>query len=143
MIRTPLDVLQQYPVRKTRKQKQVFRDAVRSYAETMGYSCREEAGSFGLHNLIIGDPEAARYLVTAHYDTCARMIVPNFITPCNVWIYFAYQMLLILSIGLLSIGAGLLWTLLFIVPGIIAAYRYAMVPYLMAEFPDLRLMDAI
>ena len=36
-----------------------------------------------------------------------------------------------------------LWSLLFIIPGIIAAYRYAMVPYLMAEFPDLRVMDAM
>ena len=37
----------------------------------------------------------------------------------------------------------LLWSLLFIIPGIIAAYRYAMVPYLMAEFPDLGVMDAM
>lgn len=36
-----------------------------------------------------------------------------------------------------------LWSLLFIIPGIIAAYRYAMVPYLMAEFPDLGVMDAM
>lgn len=36
-----------------------------------------------------------------------------------------------------------LWSLLLVVPGIIAAYRYAMVPYLMAEFPDLGVMDAM
>lgn len=36
-----------------------------------------------------------------------------------------------------------LWSLLLIIPGVIAVYRYAMVPYLMAEFPDLRVMDAI
>lgn len=36
-----------------------------------------------------------------------------------------------------------LWSLLFIIPGIIAAYRYAMVPYLMAEFPDLGVMAAM
>lgn len=28
-----------------------------------------------------------------------------------------------------------LWTLLLIIPGIIAAYRYALAPYLMAENP--------
>ena len=33
--------------------------------------------------------------------------------------------------------------MLLIVPGLIAAYRYSMVPYLMAEFPDLRIMDAM
>lgn len=37
----------------------------------------------------------------------------------------------------------LLWSLLLFVPGIIASYRYAMVPYLMAEFPDLGVMDAM
>jgi uncharacterized membrane protein len=36
-----------------------------------------------------------------------------------------------------------LWSLLLVIPGVIAAFSYAMVPYLMAEFPDLRLMDAI
>ena len=36
-----------------------------------------------------------------------------------------------------------LWSLLFIIPGIIAVYRYAMVPYLIAEFPDLSVMDAM
>ena len=36
-----------------------------------------------------------------------------------------------------------LWSLLLIIPGIIAAFRYAMVPYLMAEFPQLRVMEAM
>lgn len=36
-----------------------------------------------------------------------------------------------------------LWSLLFVFPGLIAAYRYAMVPYLMAEFPELGVMDAM
>lgn len=36
-----------------------------------------------------------------------------------------------------------LWTLLFVIPGIIAVYRYAMVPYLLAEFQDLSVMDAM
>lgn len=36
-----------------------------------------------------------------------------------------------------------LWTLLFVIPGIIATYRYAMAPYLMAQNPDLGVMEAI
>lgn len=36
-----------------------------------------------------------------------------------------------------------LWSLLFIVPGIIASYRYALAPYLMAENPDMGVMEAI
>ncbi len=36
-----------------------------------------------------------------------------------------------------------LWSLLLVVPGIIAAYRYAMAPYLLAENPDMGVMEAI
>ena len=36
-----------------------------------------------------------------------------------------------------------LWSFLFIVPGIIASYRYALAPYLMAENPDMDVMEAI
>jgi uncharacterized membrane protein len=37
----------------------------------------------------------------------------------------------------------LLWSLLLIVPGIVAAYRYAMAPYLLAEHPALTAGEAI
>lgn len=37
----------------------------------------------------------------------------------------------------------LLWSLLFVIPGIIASYRYAMTPYILAERDDLSVMEAI
>ena len=37
----------------------------------------------------------------------------------------------------------LLWSLLFVIPGIVAAYRYALASYLMAENPDIGVMEAI
>jgi len=37
----------------------------------------------------------------------------------------------------------LLWSLLFIIPGIIAGYSYAMTGYILAEHPDMRAGDAI
>lgn len=36
-----------------------------------------------------------------------------------------------------------LWSLLLIVPGIIAAYRYAMAPYLMAQYPDKGIVECV
>lgn len=36
-----------------------------------------------------------------------------------------------------------LWALLFIIPGIIASYRYSMTPYIMAEHPEYGALDAI
>lgn len=35
-----------------------------------------------------------------------------------------------------------LWSLLFIVPGVIATYRYAMVPYILLDDPDCSVMEA-
>lgn len=35
-----------------------------------------------------------------------------------------------------------LWTLLFIIPGIIKSYEYSMIPYLLAEDPDLSCQEA-
>ena len=37
----------------------------------------------------------------------------------------------------------ILWSLLFVVPGIIAVYRYSMAPYLMAEYPDMGIREAV
>ena len=36
-----------------------------------------------------------------------------------------------------------LWSLLFFIPGIIKAYSYAMTPYILAAYPDVRARDAL
>lgn len=108
MIVNPMDVLNQFPIRKNKKQKQAFRDAVQSYAQSMGYSVTIEKGSAGAQNVIIGNPETAKYLVTAHYDTPAALPVPNLITPCNLFTFILYQ---IFVVGLFVIAA--------IIPGIL------------------------
>lgn len=106
----PMDILKEFPVRKSKAQKQTFRDAVEAYAQGLGYETRVEKGSLGSRNLVIGDPEKAKYLLTAHYDTCARMIVPNLITPCNFWSFLGYQLvialMLIIPMGLISAAVG-------------------------------------
>ena len=95
MLTTPMDVLHQFPVRKSKAQKQAFRDAVQSYASGLGYPVTIEKGSMGVQNIVIGYPEAANYVVTAHYDTCARMFLPNMVTPCNALVFWAYQLLIL------------------------------------------------
>ena len=82
MLHQPIEILDQFPVRKTKQQKKVFRDAVSAYGENLGYSATVEQGTFGCRNVIFGDPEAADYLVTAHYDTPPRLLFPNYCTPC-------------------------------------------------------------
>lgn len=95
MIHAPLDVLKAFPVRKTGKQKQAFRDAVQSYVSGLGYEIRVEKGSLGSRNLVIGDADKAKYLVTAHYDTPAGMLIPNLITPCNPLTFILYQLFVV------------------------------------------------
>lgn len=103
MIQKPMDVLAQFPIRKNKKQKAAFRDAVQSYVKSLGYECAIEKGG-SAHNVVIGNPETAKFLITAHYDTPANMIIPNLITPTNFWAFMAYQMVvtvLLLGIALI------------------------------------------
>ena len=113
MLNNPMDVMTQYPVRKSKQQKASFRDAVCGYARQLGYPVQVESGSFGARNVVIGDAENAKYLVTAHYDTCAGLPFPNFLMPCTSGVYFACQIGLWLGIMLISVilgvGAGLLF----------------------------------
>ena len=88
-----MDVLRHFPVRKTKAQKQAFREAVTAYAGSLGYESSVESGSFGVRNVLFGHPETARVLITAHYDTCARLPFPNLITPCSFWGFIGVQLL--------------------------------------------------
>ncbi len=112
MIEKPMDILSRYPVRKSRKQKKAFRDDIGSYAQSMGYACVIEKGNMGAQNMIIGNPETAEHLITAHYDTCAKLPFPNLITPCNFLLYLLYQiaitMILVVSAAILGIIIGVL-----------------------------------
>ncbi len=62
-------MLKEFPVRKTKEQKKAFRDAVQRLGESFGYEARTETGRFGSCNLIFGDPEEAKFLITAYYGT--------------------------------------------------------------------------
>lgn len=96
MLNNPMDALTKYPVRKSKKQKASFRKAVCVYAQQLGYPVSEETGKFGAKNIVMGNPEKANYLVTAHYDTCAWLPVPNVIMPCNFWLF---QLLILLQVA--------------------------------------------
>ena len=100
------DVLTEFPVRKSKQEKQAFRNAVQSYGEKLGYAVTVEKGRFGACNVLLGNPDSADFLITAHYDTCAYMPMPNFITPCNVGLYLAYQMLLVLIMSIAAMAVG-------------------------------------
>lgn len=103
MLENPMDILNKFPVRKNRKQKTAFIQLVCGYLEELGYICCVEKGSGGSRNVVAGDPASAKHLITAHYDSCAGLVIPTFITPCNLFMLLAYNILLAVVIFLPAI----------------------------------------
>ncbi len=104
MITKPMDVLERFEIRKTKAQKTAFINAVTAYGQRQGYDVRTETGGRGCRNIVLGDPSKAKFLVTAHYDTCASIGIPNIITPCNPVTFLLYQLFVV---GLFFLGAFL------------------------------------
>ena len=111
MIQTPMDVLREFPVRKTGRQKDRFLEAVQSYGERLGYRTKVESGAGNTRNMVLGDPETARFLITAHYDTPAMLWCPNLMMPCNLVLNALCQVLnfLVLMIPAFAAGGGVLY----------------------------------
>ena len=94
MTETTREIFENHEIRKSKKQKQRFREWLIAYAKSKGYSARENSVSKSTTNVIVGDPASAEVIYTAHYDTCPLMPLPNFITPKCIPIYIVYQLLL-------------------------------------------------
>lgn len=112
MTETSKKLLETYQIRKTKKQKEAFLQWVKPLAESHGYGVSTEKGTFGARNIILGDPDSAKVVFTAHYDTCAVMPFPNFITPKCLPLYLAYQLLLVLGMFLIATAVTVAWVLL-------------------------------
>lgn len=72
-----------FEVRKTVKQKAAFAEWACDTARALGYDVQVERSGkwFDTRNIVIGDLSKARVLITAHYDTCARLSFGNTYTP--------------------------------------------------------------
>lgn len=100
-------ILDQFQVRKSKKQKAAFREWLCAELKNLGYEPRVEKGGSS-HNVVVGDPDSAKVIYTAHYDTCAVLPIPNFITPRNFFWYLLYQLLLCVPMFVLAFGAEFL-----------------------------------
>ena len=87
------EILRDWQIRKTKAQKTRFIEFLQSRLPELRV---EQGGKPLCRNLVLGDPENADVVFTAHYDTCARLPFPNFITPKNFLLYLLYQLLIIL-----------------------------------------------
>lgn len=90
-------VMTDFPVRKSRAQKERFRAWLQENLEELGYRPKVEhhKGIVKSDNVVAGDPDSAEVLLTAHYDTCAVLPVPNFITPRNMLVLLLCQLLVL------------------------------------------------
>ena len=97
-----------FPVRNTPQQKQAFRDWVLDMAEKAGKQARVEELD-GHANILIGDPERAELLFTAHYDTPKSSLFPNLMLPCSPALGMTYAIgtvILLLVIPALAAAWG-------------------------------------
>ncbi len=98
MTQTTRTIFEKYEIRKTKKQKTAFIQWVVPYLQSLGYPVTVEQGKCGVRNIVIGDIEQSKVVFTAHYDTCAVLPIPNFITPKSFLGYAAYQILIIIAV---------------------------------------------
>ena len=110
MSETIYELLNTHQIRKTKAQKAAFLQWLTPLAIKHGYAVTTEKGPCGAKNIILGDPDHANVVFTAHYDTCAVMPFPNFITPKCVPLYLLYQVVITLVIfivaGTVSLAAA-------------------------------------
>lgn len=112
MTETTKTIFEKYQVRNTKKQKNAFINYVKKIASDAQYDVNIEKGLFGSRNIIIGNPEKAKVIYTAHYDTCTALPFPNFITPKNFLLYLLYQIAIVFfATAALLIVAVLLYIL--------------------------------
>ncbi len=98
-------LVEKFPIRRKKEQKQAFRSWFLEQAKALGYDARVE--NVGGHdNVVVGDPETAQAVFTAHYDTPAAAFLPNVMTPRNKLFFWAYQMLQVGVLVVLGVSVG-------------------------------------
>lgn len=89
------EVFSQYQVRKTAKQKQAFIALLQKHIPGLQVQQMRFPKS---RNLVIGNPETAKVILGAHYDTCPVLPFPNFITPKKPILSILYSFLVVIPL---------------------------------------------
>ena len=97
------EILEKYQVRKTKAQKTAFIEFLRAHYPDLKI---ETDGLSYSRNIVIGNPDTAKAVFGAHYDTCAVMIFPNFIMPKSVLMSVLYAFVLIIPMTAAAVLVG-------------------------------------
>lgn len=97
-------VIDNHMIRKTFNQKKLFRKKLKDELIKDGYHVhiKSYGDAFKTNNVIVGDVAEADYIITAHYDTCAQIPVPNMCTPTSFFWLLMYQIFLIVIMLLVT-----------------------------------------
>ena len=98
-----------YPVRKTAAQKAECRKWLLRELKRAGWRAQEETygRANGSVNVVAGDPDRAALFLCTHYDTAARMLAPDFVSPTNVAAHVAYHLVVALALVVAAFLAAL------------------------------------
>ena len=91
------DVCVTHGSRMHRKDKKRFREYLINQAKSMGYQVSEEKGAFGT-NVVVGNPDNATTVCTAHYDTPPRL--PKFVVKHMILSSFVLFPMIILGVSI-------------------------------------------
>lgn len=110
-------ILENYQIRKSNQEKTVFIEYLKNRLSQNGYDPEKDIrieekwkGVFRTRNIVVGDPERAKVLLTAHYDTCALLPFPNLMAPTSPLLFILYQ--LFVAVAILAVA---------VLPSVIAA----------------------
>lgn len=103
-------------MRKSVKEKRTFRAWLTEELQAAGWQVTEEGSRTAGHNVIVGDPDKAKVLYTAHYDTQAVLPFPNLITPRSLGGFLAFQCAICLGMMLVAVAAMLFTVLVLNAP---------------------------
>ena len=85
-------ITSQYPLRYKRQEKENMRTYLIGQSRSLGYDAKLQSVSGGT-NVVVGDPESAKLVFIAHYDTGLRELLPQFLCPTRPLTYLLYQAL--------------------------------------------------
>lgn len=97
------EILEKYQIRKSKTQKTAFIEFLRAHFPELKV---EEGGFPNNRNIVIGDPNTAKVVFGAHYDTCAVLPFPNFIMPKNILVSILYALVLVVPITAIAVIFG-------------------------------------
>ena len=125
------EILQNYEIRKSNKQKTAFIEYMKERLAKSGYNPKQDItveekghGLFKSRNIVVGNPAEAEVLFGGHYDTCAWMPFPNFMAPTNPVLFWGYQIVLTLMILVFAALIGFLGGVISGNNGIVAYFAF-------------------